>query len=263
MRASSLISFLAFGIIALTACAPAAAADSPALAKALAAVSAAGYAPETAAAIKARINASPERFLSLLAGAEKDEAAVPDLFRRADKTVPLGDSYIPADLVALDGTGLSVSRKGHHLRRGAYEAMLRMNRAARADAVTLLISSSYRSYEYQKEVFARNTREEGSEAAAERISARPGYSQHQLGTVIDFGTIDNNYVNTKPGKWLAANAWRYGWSLSYPKGLENITGYDWECWHYRYIGISAAQLQREFFGDIQQYVIEFFEQYNK
>lgn len=261
MRTSRLNLFIILNLFALAACAPAAAA--PSLAKVLAAIDAAGYAPKTAAAVKSRINASPDRFLALLAGAEKDESLVPDLFRRADKKVPLGENYIPGDLVLLDDTGLSVSRKGHHLRRGAYEAMLKMNKAARADGITLLISSSYRSYEYQKEVFARNAREEGSEAAAERISARPGYSQHQLGTVIDFGTIDNSYVNTKPGRWLAANAWRYGFSLSYPKGCEEITGYDWECWHYRYIGLSAAQMQREFFDDIQQYLIEFFEQYGR
>jgi len=242
---------------------PAPASSDPRLARVTAALDAAGYKSEIGSAIKARVAANPRRFLELLAGAEKDEASVPDLLRRADKQRPLGEEYVPADLVSLDGRGLSVSRKGHSVRKAAYEALVAMSEAAKRDGVTLLVSSSYRSYGYQKQVFARNAREDGGEAAAERVSARPGYSQHQLGTAIDFGTIDDSFAETKAGRWLAADARRFGYSLSYPKGLEPVTGYAWECWHYRYIGLSAVQLQEEFFGDVQQYLIEFIEAYGK
>lgn len=260
-------------LIALVACGPASAAgaSSPSahssadsrLARVTAALEAVGYKPEIGSAIKARLAANPQRFLELLDGAEKDAAAAPDLLRRADKQRPLGDKYVPADLVSLDGKGLSVSRKGHSVRKAAYEALVAMSAAAKKDGVTLLVSSSYRSYDYQKQVFARNAREDGGEAAAERVSARPGYSQHQLGTAIDFGTIDDSFVDTKAGRWLTANARRFGYSLSFPKGLEPVTGYRWECWHYRYIGLSAIRLQEEYFGDVQQYLIEFIEAYGK
>jgi zinc D-Ala-D-Ala carboxypeptidase len=260
-------------LIALVACGPESAASKavppanstadPRLDRVTAALAAAGYGPEIGSAIKARLAANPQRFLELLEGAEKDAAAAPDLLRRADKQRPLGDKYVPADLVSLDGKGLSVSRKGHSVRKAAYEALLVMSAAAKKEGVTLLVSSSYRSYDYQKQVFARNARELGSEAAADRLSARAGYSQHQLGTAIDFGTIDDSFVDTRAGRWLMANARRFGYSLSYPKGLEAVTGYRWECWHYRYIGLSAVRLQEEFFGDVQQYLIEFIEAYGK
>jgi D-alanyl-D-alanine carboxypeptidase len=263
---------LPLALIALVACGPegaasktssAASSSDPRLARVTAALDAVGYKPEIGSAIKARVAANPRRFLELLSGAEKDAASVPDLLRRADKQRPLGEAYVPADLVSLDGKGLSVSRKGHSVRKAAYEALVAMSGAAKKDGITLLVSSSYRSYEYQKEVFARNAREDGGEAAAERVSARPGYSQHQLGTAIDFGTIDDSFAETRAGRWLMANARRFGYSLSYPKGLEPVTGYRWECWHYRYIGLSAVQLQEEYFGDVQQYLIEFIEAYGK
>jgi D-alanyl-D-alanine carboxypeptidase len=95
------------------------------------------------------------------------------------------------------------------------------------------------------------------QAAADRESSRPGRSQHQLGTVIDFGSIDDNFTGTKMERWLDANAWKYGFSLSFPEGCENLTGYRYESWHFRYIGPLAAALCRKFFGNIQQIMLEF------
>lgn len=76
------------------------------------------------------------------------------------------------------------------------------------------------------------------------FSAPPGASQHQLGTVIDLGSIDDSYADTAEGKWMFKNAWKYGWSLSYPKDMEHITGYKWESWHYRYLGVEACKFQK-------------------
>lgn len=131
-----------------------------------------------------------------------------------------------------------------------------MAAAARADGVTLVVSSTYRSWDYQKKVYERNVRELGREAA-DRESAMPGASQHQLGTAVDFGSITDAFAETKAGLWLVENAYAYGWSLSFPDGYEAVTGFRWESWHYRYVGIEAASLQREWFGDVQQYMIEF------
>ena len=95
---------------------------------------------------------------------------------------------------------------------------------------------------------------------ADRESARPGASQHQLGTAIDFGSITDAFARTRAGKWLFAHAGEYGFSLSYPQGYEGITGYRYESWHYRYVTKAGVLLQRKYFGDIQQYLMEFLDQ---
>jgi D-alanyl-D-alanine carboxypeptidase len=92
---------------------------------------------------------------------------------------------------------------------------------------------------------------------ADRESARPGASQHQLGTAIDFGSITDAFAETRAGRWLVAHAWEYGFSLSYPQGYEGITGYRYESWHYRFITKAGVLLQRRYFGDVQQYLLEF------
>ncbi len=219
-----------------------------------------GAALPAAAALEARsrIEAAPERFGELLAAALADRAADLDMLAPLDKARALPEGYAPRDLVALDGTGLSLSRAGHRLARPAFEAMKAMDEAARAEGVTLLVSSAYRSYEYQVEVFSRHVREMGREAAL-MVSAEPGHSQHQLGTAIDFGSISDAFAETAASRWLEANAARFGFSLSFPKGMTAVTGYDWESWHYRYVGKAAAALQAEYFGGIQLYTLKFLE----
>jgi len=69
--------------------------------------------------------------------------------------------------------------------------------------------------------------------------------------------ITDEFAQTKQGRWLAANAGTYGWSLSFPDGYEDVTGYRWECWHYRYIGVEAVEFQRKWFSDVQQFMLEF------
>ena len=206
--------------------------------------------------ITTRIGNSPDRFFALLDKVKAEMAADPDLLRRADKAKGLPADFAPADLVTLDATGLSVSRPGHKLRKPAFEALAVMDKAAKAEGITLLVSSAYRSYEYQKGVFARNVAEMGEKEAL-RVSAPPGASQHQLGTAIDFGSITDDFATTAAGIWISANAGRFGFSLSFPKGMEPVTGYRWESWHYRFIGKDAVALQNEYFGGVQQYLMLF------
>ena len=116
--------------------------------------------------------------------------------------------------------------------------------------------STYRSYEYQKNLFQKWVRIDGLEEA-ERESAREGTSQHQLGTAIDFGSIEDSFIETSQGKWLNEHSEEYGWSLSFPQGYEDVTGFRWECWHFRYIGIEACKFQKKWFNDVQQYMMEF------
>ena len=173
-----------------------------------------------------------------------------------DKNHSLPEEYEPERLAALDGYPLVLNKSGLSLHAGLMPDLLAMNEAAAADGVRLVISSSYRSYDYQKGLYERFVVIHGKEEA-DRFSARPGTSQHQLGTAIDFGSITEKIAETGQGRWLAARAWEFGFSLSYPKNGEELTGYMWEPWHFRYISRTAARLQREFFADSQQHMLEF------
>lgn len=186
-----------------------------------------------------------------------------DLFVIADKSHFLEKDYKPSDVLPLEKNDDYVFyRNDLSLRTPAEKALRVMGQAAKNDGITLVVSSTFRSYDYQKIVYERNVKQMG-QAAADRESARPGTSQHQLGTAVDFGSITDEYAETKAGKWLAANAMDYGWSLSYPKGYEAVTGYRWECWHYRYIGKPACAFQKKWFKNVQQYMIEFIHNWNQ
>jgi D-alanyl-D-alanine carboxypeptidase len=195
---------------------------------------------------------SPAFILDLLICLEGD----PYLRALVDKQHSLPEGYAPSDLVKLESASYRVSRADLFLRRAAAAALDEMAAAARLEGSTLLASSAYRSYQYQIEVYNRNVREMGQEAA-DRESARPGYSQHQTGLVVDFGSIDDSFAETAAGRWIAANASRFGWSLSFPKGHEALTGYRWESWHYRYVGKELAAFIDNYFGGIQQYALRF------
>jgi D-alanyl-D-alanine carboxypeptidase len=203
--------------------------------------------------VQERIIADRSAFLHLLSQV-LDEPA--ELLVLVDKTHPLASDYEPPDLVSLAAYPLSVSRTDLEIRKSILAAVLDIAAAARSAGAALLFSSAYRSFEYQKSVYEREVRTYGH-AAADHESARPGTSQHQLGTAIDFGSITDAFADTKAGRWLAAHAWEHGFSLSYPLGYENITGYRHESWHYRFITRTAARMQKEYIGDIQQYLLEF------
>ena len=99
--------------------------------------------------------------------------------------------------------------------------------------------SSYRSYDYQYKLYNKYVAKHGKEKA-DTFSAMPGHSEHQTGLAFDVGKIDDNFGNTEEGKWLAKNAHLYGFIIRYPKGKEQITGYKYEPWHIRYLGIDRA-----------------------
>lgn len=205
------------------------------------------------------INGDKEAFLSELHALLQSDTD--GLLRLIDKTHLLPGDFVPPDLVRLsdavaEGRSYLCNRNDLSLRRGAETALEEMAAAARNEGVTLVASSTYRSYDYQVALYARNVAQLG-EAAAARESAPPGASQHQFGTVVDFGSITDEFAGTPAGRWLTENAYRFGWSLSFPDGYENVTGYRWECWHYRYLGRQAVEFQRKWFGDIQQYMLEF------
>ena len=196
--------------------------------------------------------------LKLVLASEKE-----GLLILVDKRHLLPDGYTPQNLVMLDtGRAYMINRKDLSLTKTAEQALQKMALAAKQDGITLVVSSSYRSYTYQKNLFDRYVRESG-EKEAERFSARAGTSQHQLGTVVDFGSISDEFAQTRAGKWVLKNAAKYGWALSFPQGYEAVTGYVWESWHYRYIGATACAFQQKWFGDIQQYMLEFIDAWKK
>jgi D-alanyl-D-alanine carboxypeptidase len=208
--------------------------------------------PELSQNILSTIAEGPSFILDLLAVLEGD----PYLRALVDKRHALPANYEPNDLVELTGGSYVAGRQGLMLRRPAALALEEMAAAARAEGITLIASSTYRPYSYQEEVYARNVRQSGQEVA-DRESARPGHSQHQLGLVVDFGSIDDSFAQTKPGRWILANASTFGWSLSFPDGYEAVTGYRWESWHYRYVGWALAYFIDTYFNGIQQYALQF------
>ena len=212
-------------------------------------------------------NGDPEEFLADLKAvlATRANFSSEDLspFYLIDKTHKVSADYEPKGLIHLEKNNLfAINKNNLSLRPEAFEALKLLAAAAKADGVTLTVSSTYRSYEYQKNLFDYWVRVDGLEEA-ERESARPGTSQHQLGMALDFAPVDDAFDQTPGGKWVYANAAKYGWSLSFPKGYEDVTGYRWECWHFRYIGVEACQFQKKWFSDVQQFMIEFIDAWEK
>ena len=127
------------------------------------------------------------------------------------------------------------------MRKEAAEAFMKMVDGAMLDNIILKNSSAYRSYDYQVNLYDKYVKRDGKEKA-DIYSARPGYSEHQTGLCADINTINSSFANTKEAKWLAKNAYKYGFILRFPKDKEDVTGYKYEPWHYRYVGIKVAKI---------------------
>ncbi len=165
--------------------------------------------------------------------------------------------YVPNGLTTMDVPHVYTPV----LRRDAAKAYRSLFRAARRDGIDLVVQSSYRSYSAQVSVYNGWVASIGREAA-DMQSARPGYSEHQIGLSVDIAaadracTIQACFGKTPEGKWLMRNAPRFGWHLRYPRGKTSITGYIYEPWHWRFVGVElAAELSltpritlEEFFG---------------
>lgn len=148
--------------------------------------------------------------------------------------------YFSPEVRKVIGPGMSQS-----LRDDAATALEEMFAGAKEEGCNLAIVSGYRSYSKQSSIYARKKATDG-EAAADRISARPGTSEHQLGLAMDLAKKGSSQLNsgfgkTEEGKWVAANAWRYGFIVRYMEEYEDITGYMYEPWHVRYVGKEHAK----------------------
>jgi D-alanyl-D-alanine carboxypeptidase len=162
-----------------------------------------------------------------------------------DKQRALPAEYVPPHLVPVEAGLAAPGFDGLGLRADAAGALSRMLSAAATGGHDIHVRSAYRSYAEQERTFAYWVSVLG-EAEARRVSAEAGHSEHQLGTAADLTTSDVAYDlteafgDTPAGRWLAANAHIYGCALSYPAGAEEVTGYAYEPWHYRYVGTEHA-----------------------
>jgi D-alanyl-D-alanine carboxypeptidase len=169
-----------------------------------------------------------------------------------DKARPLSPlDHAPADLVPVGG--------GRQLRAEAAQAMRDMIAAAATQGLAISVQSAYRSYAYQVDTF-RNQVARFGEARAEIQVARPGFREHQTGRAADVGgggcDIESCFATTAEGRWIAAHGAEFGYVVRYPDGKQDVTGYKYEPWHVRYVGVPlATEMQRtgvqtleEFFG---------------
>lgn len=127
----------------------------------------------------------------------------------------------------------------------AASAVEKMFEAAKKDRIDLLGISAYRAYNVQVEVFEQEIEVKGSKKRAEEAVAPPGSSEHQTGYTLDLTCVnrvnlDKNFEKTDDFKWLQENCYKYGFILRYPKDKEDITKYQYEPWHYRYVGVDNA-----------------------
>lgn len=157
----------------------------------------------------------------------------------------------PADYEAADLVNVPVQQvNGSVLRREASEATVALFEAAGAEGLQLASQSAYRSYSTQVRVYNGWVDQLGQKAA-DLTSARPGHSEHQTGLAIDIAAVPANcsldqcFGDTPHGRWLAQNAWRFGFVLRYPEGATPITGYEYEPWHFRYVGTDLAEEMHE------------------
>lgn len=189
----------------------------------------------------------------------RDDPASPWVI--VNKRRPLPADYVPEELkvpeVKINGSRI---QELFHLRTPAADALEELFTAAAKAKLPLLFFSGYRSEDYQTELYQGYVDSDG-QADADKYSARPRYSEHQTGLAADVSPAKGNcqalvcFAATPEGKWVAANAYKYGFIIRYPKDKEDVTGFEFEPWHLRYVGKELAaeihesgQTLEDFFG---------------
>lgn len=162
----------------------------------------------------------------------------------------LDKDYVPLEMYVVDEN----EGNFHQFKDASLKPMLRSDIKEYVDklindaqglGLPIIVDSGYRSYNYQQVVLDALIKEKGDEAF--KLVAKPGASEHQTGLAIDFAYFQNGIYNDdvkendKEAIWLKNNAWKYGFILRYPKGKENVTGYNFEPWHFRFVGLKLAE----------------------
>ena len=173
-----------------------------------------------------------------------------------NKYYKLPDNFEAKDLVSIDSK-YKKSSYNYRLRKVAAEALYKMIDAALEDNIKLWVVSAYRTESTQKSLFNNSKNKDGLEHAL-LYSAKPGHSEHQLGLAVDLNMASSkaHFENTKEYAWLKANSYKYGFIERYPKGKEFITGYGFEPWHYRYLGIDLATDVYTDGGTYEEYLVK-------
>jgi len=177
-----------------------------------------------------------------------------------NKEYSLPQDYVPQDLtkpnIPFSFGDLDIPKR--YMREEAARAVEEMFQAAKIDGIFLYGVSAFRPYNYQLNLFNNEVNEKGEELAVQAV-ARPGQSEHQTGLTIDITSesvqyqITQKFGETKEGKWVEENAYKFGFIIRYPKGKEKITKYQYEPWHIRYVGKKVAKIIKEHDLTLEEY----------
>ena len=180
--------------------------------------------------------------------AKSDEADKDDPYLIiVNRTHKLAADYVPDGLQIVKSHADRTSDETAQLQKKAAEAFNDLTADAKKDGVGIVLTTGYRSYSTQKGLYDYYVSKYGRKKA-DRMSAEPGTSEHQTGLACDTSSAEVNYgltqkyKNTKAGKWLKKNSYKYGFIIRFPQGKEDVTGYEYEPWHIRYVGKKAAKV---------------------
>lgn len=170
------------------------------------------------------------------------------MLMNVNKFYTLSETYTPENLKNIDLTYAYDEEGKNKLIDYAYDKFLELWQAANDQGFYLMVTSSYRDYESQKEIYDYRVSTWG-ERKADETAARPGHSEHQTGLVIDMTSktepLADSFTDSKAYEWLKENAYKYGFIERYPEGKTYLTGYNPESWHWRYVGLEAAKTMHD------------------
>ncbi|WP_413526683.1 D-alanyl-D-alanine carboxypeptidase family protein [Marinilactibacillus psychrotolerans] len=184
-----------------------------------------------------------------------------NILKLVNKKYSLSEDYIPGDLVNLEVPTVLENAEVNQLRKEPADALKEMIDYAEEENIDILARSGYRSYKTQVQLFDNYVANHGEEAA-NKFSARPGESEHQTGLSIDVTSesvnfqLTESFGETAEGLWVQENAHEFGFIIRYPEGKEEITGYQYEPWHLRYVGNDMAQSIYESGLTYEEYLVE-------
>lgn len=167
----------------------------------------------------------------------------------------ISDDFKSNKLVAVKEYAIN----GMYLEEECMLAFVKMAKEASSSGLNLRAISTYRTYDYQKKLYNNYVKNDGV-TNADTYSARPGFSEHHTGLAVDIDNIKTSYTNfesTNEFKWMLENAYKYGFILRYPSDKVNITGYIYEPWHYRYVGLEVAKIIKENNLTFEEYYYEY------
>lgn len=170
------------------------------------------------------------------------------MLMNVNKFYALSETYTPENLKNIDLTYAYDEEGKNKLIDYAYDKFLELWQAANDQGFYLMVTSSYRDYESQKEIYDYRVSTWG-ERKADETAARPGHSEHQTGLVIDMTSktepLADSFTDSKAYEWLKENAYKYGFIERYPEGKTYLTGYSPESWHWRYVGLEGAKTMHD------------------